>query len=494
MGCLAVVPIGISSVRAASPDPTSSPGPTGSLAQFGAPTATSSFGSGMTFVQPVRVDAPVVRAEILLSFPGSVGPLVQEVPAAAGTGDQTLRYAFTIGDQGHLLPNTKVTARWRLVLGDPTAAPVVGPEVAVTYADDRFTWRTDAGPIVRVHWYQGDDAFGARARSIGEAAVANAEALFGVTETEPIDFFVYADQQAFYDALGPGTRENVGGQADATIRTLFALITPAEINAAWVGIVIPHELTHLVFDTAVTNPYNFPPRWLNEGLAVYESQGYDDSDRQLVRSAAAAGTLIPLEGLGGQFPTSQDAFYLAYAESVSAIDFMIRHYGQDALVALVHEYPKGVSDDEAFTAALGVDVAGFDAAWFAELGVPMPTRIGPKADPAGPVPPGWANAEGSPAPASPGVTTGPAAPIPVAGGGSADDTVRLVGLLAIGSAVVAALALVVGRRRRDRRRGTGSIPAMVPMPGEVASLPPSAPTASPDATSGAPPASQPPDR
>ena len=95
-----------------------------------------------------------------------------------------------------------------------------------------------------------------------------------MTETEPIDFFIYADQDAFYDALGPGTRENVGGQAHADIRTLFALITPSEIDDAWVEIVVPHELTHLVFDTAVDNPYHFPPRWLNEGLAVYLSEGY----------------------------------------------------------------------------------------------------------------------------------------------------------------------------------------------------------------------------
>ena len=47
-----------------------------------------------------------------------------------------------------------------------------------------------------------------------------------MTETEPVDFFIYADQDAFYDALGPGTRENVGGQAHADIRTLFALIAP----------------------------------------------------------------------------------------------------------------------------------------------------------------------------------------------------------------------------------------------------------------------------
>ena len=108
-----------------------------------------------------------------------------------------------------------------------------------------------------------------------------------MTETEPIDFFIYADQDAFYDALGPGTRENVGGQANAEIRTLFALITAGrDRRLLGRAVVIPHELTHLVFDTAVDNPYHFPPRWLNEGLAVYQSEGYGSGDRGLVEDAA----------------------------------------------------------------------------------------------------------------------------------------------------------------------------------------------------------------
>jgi hypothetical protein len=125
-----------------------------------------------------------------------------------------------------------------------------------------------------------------------------------VTETDPIDFFIYADQDKFYDALGPATRENVGGEAHADIRTMFALITPGEINDSWVSIVVPHELTHLVFDTATKNPYHEPPHWLNEGLAVYLSQGYDSSDRNLVENAAKDGSIMPLDGLVGAFPTT----------------------------------------------------------------------------------------------------------------------------------------------------------------------------------------------
>ena len=154
----------------------------------------------------------------------------------------------------------------------------------------------------------------------------------------------------------------------ADIRTLFALIPPSQIDDAWVGIVIPHELTHLVFDTASKNPYHFPPRWLNEGLAVYVSQGYDASDRAHRRGARPGRHLIPLDGLIGQFPTTADRFFLAYAESVSAVDYMVRTYGKDALVALIRSYADGRTDDEAFKAALGVDITAFGDAWLADVG------------------------------------------------------------------------------------------------------------------------------
>jgi hypothetical protein len=252
-----------------------------------------------------------------------------------------------------------------------------------------------------------------------------------VTETEPVDFFIYDSTAPFYDALGPGTRENVGGLANAQIRTLFALITPDEINASWVGTVIPHELTHLVFNTATENPFHSPPRWLNEGLAVYLSEGYTADWRSTVASAVSSGGVIPLDGLVGQFPTTADQFALAYGESVSAVDFMIRTYGQPALVKLVRSYAGGVSDDEAFKASLGVDTAGFNSAWLNDLGVQPPKAYGPQPPPAGPLPSDWtgaaAAASSGPAPSS--AATASSAPTPASatpttgsGSGSSDST------------------------------------------------------------------------
>jgi hypothetical protein len=234
---------------------------------------------------------------------------------------------------------------------------------------------------------------------------------------------------------------------------MFALISPGEINDAWVRIVIPHELTHLVFDTAASNPYHFPPRWLNEGLAVYLSQGYDASDRATVGRAANDGTLIPLDGLSGQFPTSFERFSLAYAESVSAVDYLVRTYDQGALVSLIRSYADGRTDDEAFTAALGQDMTAFGESWLADLGAEAPTRYGPQPAPAGPVPSAWSGAPGGSAP--PAATAGPGAS-PGASpedGSPAGDSAGLV-LVVLLVIVVVGVAVVIAIRRRRTETGT----------------------------------------
>ena len=424
-------------------------------ATFAPPSGSFVFGTSITFSDSITLSSAPKRVELLLSQPGSIGPTAIEVPNP-GLGQHTVSNVTKIAD-GHVFPNTHFTAQWRVTDADGTQE--LGSALKLTYLDTRYTWRTKDGPIVHVHWYDGDASFGARALAIGEQGVANASALLGVTETQPVDFYIYADQSAFYDALGPGTRENVGGEAVAQIRTLFALITPDEVNDAWVSTVIPHELTHLVFNTAIDNPYHSPPRWLNEGLAVYLSEGYTASWRAAVADAVDSNGIIPPDGLVGQFPTTADGFTLAYGESVGAVDFMIRTYGKPALVKLIRSYAGGVSDDEAFKAALSVDTSGFNAAWLKSLGVSPPKAYGPQPAPPGPEPPGWAGAvpAGSPgasiagAPGAspigspPLVTTGPAS----IGG---PDTEPLV--IAAGVALLTAgLAFLVVRARR--RRSTG---------------------------------------
>ena len=210
-----------------------------------------------------------------------------------------------------------------------------------------------------------------------------------MTETEPVDFYIYADEASFRDAIGPGVRENVGGLAVAGIRTLFALIPPSQIDDAWVGIVIPHELTHLVFDTASKNPYHFPPHWLNEGLAVYVSQGYDrvgsvDRPRRRGRRHAhpARRADRPVPDHGRPLPAG------LRRERVGRRLHRPDVPRRTPSSALIRSYADGRTDDEAFKAALGVDMTAFGDAWLADVKAKQPTRYGPQPAPSGPRPGG----------------------------------------------------------------------------------------------------------
>jgi len=355
---------------------------------FGTPTVASTFLSGISISEPVTLPADTRRVEALVRVEGSERTLVTPV-SLPGPGGPVLRYQLST-PSGGLIPNTLVQLAFRVTLAD--GSTVTGPFARVRYDDTRYDWQTITGTLVRVHWVEGGRAFGQGALAIAETAVKKAATLLGVTETDPIDFFVYTDRTAFYDVLGPAARENVGAVAFPEIRTVIANISATDPTDPVVGIYIPHELTHVVFGDATSNPYHTPLHWLNEGLAVYLSQGYDSGSRQGVEAAVADHSLMPLSALSGQFPTSADRFGLAYDEAVSAVDFMVRAYGRDAVVKLIRTYASGVTDDAAFTAGIGLDQAGFEAAWLANLHAPAPSPFGPQPAPAGPVPSGWIGA------------------------------------------------------------------------------------------------------
>jgi Peptidase MA superfamily len=441
----ATVVVGLMAVAAA---------PTAVLAvapAFGPPQASFTFEVGIDLSETVTLPSNVRRVDAVVRTPESDASFVDPI-ATPASGSSTLDYQYDT-PSGALLPNTPVTLGFRVTLDDGTTFD--GPTTTVRYEDTRYAWKTLTGKLVRLHWTQGSDAFAQQALQIGEQGVAKAEQLLGATETQPIDFYVYADQQAFYDVLGPATRENVGGLADPAIRTLFANIAPTGVNDPWVATVVPHELTHVVFATATDNPYHAPPHWLNEGLAVYVAQGYDGGSRSQVEGAAGPGQLMPLHALTGQFPTTFDRFSLAYAESVSAVDFLIRSHGRDAVAALLAAYHRGLGDDQAFQAATGLDMAGFEAAWFADLGVPQPSPIGPQAAPAGPLPPGWqAGGNGAPLPSGAAATSQPGAP----GASSGSDLLPAILVLVIGLAILLVGLAVAARRSRARRAAAGAQP------------------------------------
>ena len=353
--------------------------------RFDTPSASGDFGETVAFRTSFESATPPLRVELLQRLPGQDRDRVNIAAVESRGGD---RYEAAVFQGGHVVPNTRYDYRFRVLTED---GEVLGPEASHRVRDTRLEWQVLEGDRVRVWWHEGGESFARRALDVAETALADAAELLGVNDIEPVDFIIYSDSRSFRQAMGPATRENVGGQAHPAIRTLFGLIEPRQIRSDWVEELVIHELTHLVFDEAVRNPYQYPPRWLNEGLAVYLAKGYDDGDRAEVESAARGGTIMPLEGLGGQFPTRALRIGLAYASSVSAVDYFVERYGEEALVELITSFAEGSGLDGAFERATGDSFAAFDDAWLASLGTSQPEAFGPQEPEPGRTPEAWAS-------------------------------------------------------------------------------------------------------
>jgi hypothetical protein len=417
---------------------------------FGTPSAKSTFGKGIVFTQPYA-GGGVKTADISVELPGDIGP---SVTAIQNPGSSTLSYTLDTST-GALSPFQPVVAHFQVTLADGTVQS--GPDIHVTYADDRFTWKSKTGKLVTIHWFQGTDAYAQQLLKYGDDGFAKSAAFLGINESKPVDFYIYPSQAAFQAGLS--VPETIGGQTQPTYRTCFALVAPNDLQYG--STVVPHELTHIVFSDITDNPYHSPPRWLNEGLAVYLSEGYGSSDRQLVSQAVSGGTLVPLPALAGYFALDSARIYLSYAESVSAVDFMVRKFGKAAIQKLVQAYGGGSTDDEAFAAAFGVDTAAFGKAWLADNGVTASQTHGPQPAPAGPVPPGWTGSTATVPPFGPesSPTSGSIAPGSPAPGNSDSSVLVLAGLIAVGGLVLLGAGAFLQARSRRAQTPPGWPPA-----------------------------------
>lgn len=432
---------------------------------FSDPQTSGTFNQGIDFsIRLAATEAPS-RVELQITYPAATGPFVVPLTNPVAAGASTLHYTLDTSGSGHLMPNTPISSSW-VAYPQGGGDPVRSQPTSYRYLDATQQWQTLRDGIVTVHWTQGAPSFAQKAAEVAVKAITTDATLLGINEITPVDFFIYADDASFRAALGPGARENVGGEAVTEIRTLFAELTPNILNDPWVSIVITHELTHQVIDDATNNPYRSLPRWLNEGVAVYQSEGNTTQYRGQVQDAVASGDLLPLTALGWQFPTDPQKTVLAYAESVSAVDYIVRTYTRAALVKLILAYKNGPTDDEAMTEAIGKGMAAFQTEWYQSIGASAPSQFGPQPAPSGPLPSGWtgpaatqgpaasagavaggspdaaANATPTPTPAG----SAAAAPASNDAGSSNSDLVLVLGALVVVAAAVLAGIVLAGRR------------------------------------------------
>jgi len=132
---------------------------------------------------------------------------------------------------------------------------------------------------------------------------------------------------------------------------------------------LKHELCHLLLHRHITGVHL--PKWLDEGVCQWVSEGIPEiimSRKSSPLSAAViTGTLTPLESLSHHFPRDSRGLSLAYEQSRSVVEYIIRVYGVNGVLNILQSMKGGAEADDAIEAALMVSRYDLEQQWRADL-------------------------------------------------------------------------------------------------------------------------------
>ncbi|MBW8839033.1 MAG: tetratricopeptide repeat protein [Gemmatimonadetes bacterium] len=197
---------------------------------------------------------------------------------------------------------------------------------------------------------------------LAEAAYARFASTYKYTPPPPIRIEVYRSHADF-------SVRTVGlaglGALGVSFGTTLAFDSPAAKDAGpfnW-GSTIWHELAH----TFTLGPTDHRiPRWLSEGLSVYEEHrartgwGFDVTPAFL--DAYRKGKLVPVSRMNDGFmhPAYPEQVMFSYYQASLVCDLIARDYGENAIYQMLQAYKAGQTTDEVFRTVLKSDLAAFD--------------------------------------------------------------------------------------------------------------------------------------
>jgi Tfp pilus assembly protein PilF len=199
-------------------------------------------------------------------------------------------------------------------------------------------------------------------KDLAERAFATFSARYGFTPSKPIRMEVYRSHADF-------SVRTVGlagiGALGVSFGNTVAFDSPAAKDAGpfnWASTAW-HELAH-TFTLGATN--NRVPRWLSEGLSVFEERrgrkGWGQNVSPGFLQAYAEGKIKPPSKLNDGFirpAFPQEVIFSYYAASL-VCELIARDHGERALMEMLRAYRDGAGTEQVFRRVLRTDMAAFD--------------------------------------------------------------------------------------------------------------------------------------
>ncbi len=226
----------------------------------------------------------------------------------------------------------------------------------VTLRDRLSQFRTLSahGFVVRMEAREAD-LYGQQVLDLLRQAKQTLVEKYQATLVEPIIIEIFPKQQDFaIRTFGLPGGEGFLGVCFGRVITMNSPAALGATRVSWQS-VLWHEFCHVV---TLQKTENKMPRWLSEGISVWEERAADVSWGQSLdpqfREMLLGTDLVPLSQLSGAFlrPASPMHLQFAYYQSSLAVQFMVEKYGQEKLIRLLEELATGVPINNALATTM----------------------------------------------------------------------------------------------------------------------------------------------
>jgi hypothetical protein len=320
-------------------------------------TAAPFFGQQITFTARIQSSIQIIQASLLFHEAREKITRVESLQLDAD-GRTSLSYDVS---QNVFSPFSNIVFWYQVTLADGSIE--TSGIYFVSYNDNRFPWRDVTSGPVKVHWYDGDDAFAQSALDAAGAGLLQINEIVPLTLDAPIDIYIYSALEDLQGALRLGGEKWAGGHADPELGMVMTAIAPGDLQSIEMETEIPHELAHVMVYRSLGDGYKNLPAWLIEGLASMVVQYPNAEYAQALNLARQNNSLIPLSELCDSFPPDSGRAFLAYAQSQSFVRYLRETYGTTGLTTLTRQYADGLNCEIGATRALGVPLNQLDTQW-----------------------------------------------------------------------------------------------------------------------------------
>jgi hypothetical protein len=240
-----------------------------------------------------------------------------------------------------------------------------------------FRTLTDDGFLVRMDAREAD-LYGPRVLALLRRARKTLGEKYEVTLPDPVIVEIFPQKKEFaVRTFGLPGADGLLGVCFGSVITANSPASQGESPANWEA-VLWHEFCHVV---TLSKTRNKMPRWLSEGISVYEEEQEDrawaDPMNPRFRAMILDEKLTPLSQLSGAFLAPESPLHLqfAYFESALAVEFFVNRFGLPALKGLLDDLGAGRPINEALPERAKTSLEQLDSD-FARFAIERAVKVG----------------------------------------------------------------------------------------------------------------------